>query len=92
MRRNVWSVEELAQILSATNEANTNADYYLASGTLNEENTALMQAYRQGFKAALGSIARAVGAPANCLLEMDERASQEISAHLRRSTLLSASR
>ena len=92
MRRNVWSVEELAQILSATNEANTNADYYLASGTLTEENTALMQAYRQGFKAALGSIARAIGVPASSLLDLDEHAATEIASRIRRSTLLSMSR
>ncbi len=92
MKRNVWSVEELTQILSATNEANTNADYYLASGTLSEENAALIQAYRQGFKAALGSVGRAIGVPASYLLELDERGGQEITARARRSTLLSIAR
>ena len=78
MKRNGWSVEELEQILGATTEANANADYYLAFGTLSEENAALMKAYRQGFKAALGSIARAVGVPVSVLEELEGHPVREV--------------
>lgn len=63
MRRNVWSVEELAQILVAANEANANAEALLAGGMLSDENAAVVQAYRQGFKAALTAVALATGVP-----------------------------
>ena len=63
MQRRVWSLEELTRILLATDSANSNADLMLASGRLDAENRAVMEAYREGFKAALGSIAMAIGVP-----------------------------
>lgn len=61
MRRNVWSVDELAQILSATDQVMiSNADFI--SGTLSEsDQVALVAAYKAGFRAALISMAKAVG-------------------------------
>jgi hypothetical protein len=63
MQRRVWSLEELTRILLATDSANGNADAMLSSGMLSAENQMVVQAYREGFKAALGSIAMAIGVP-----------------------------
>ena len=67
MQRRIWSLEELAQILLATNEANANADFLLSSGMLDGQNQAVIEAYRAGFKAALGSVALAIGVPVSSL-------------------------
>lgn len=63
MKRRIWSIEELSHILLATNEANATADALLYSGNLSPESTAIVQAYREGFRAALSSVALAVGIP-----------------------------
>ena len=63
MQRRIWTVEELAQILIATNEANVNTDFLAASGSLKPEEKALARAYREGFKSALTCVALAVGIP-----------------------------
>jgi hypothetical protein len=73
MQRTIWSVEEIAKILVATNEANVNADQLAASGTLKPEEKALARAYREGFKAALTCVALAVGVPVKGSAERDAR-------------------
>ena len=57
MRRQVWSVEELRDILLAANEASGLSVAVIAGASEREAVTA----YRQGFKAALVAVAIAVG-------------------------------
>lgn len=88
MQRRVWSLEELAHILLATNEANANADFILSSGKLNEADQIIMEAYREGFRAALGSVALAIGVPPASLIAPRRRDDHEPGTRTRDLSLL----
>ena len=88
MQRRVWSLEELAHILLATNEANANTNFILSSGKLSEADQVMMEAYREGFRAALGSVALAIGVPPASLVGPRRRDDAESGARTREVRLL----
>ena len=83
MQHRVWSLKERAQILLATNEANANADFILSSGKLSDGDQVMMEAYRERFRAALGSIALAIGVPPASLVGPRRRDDVDPSARAR---------
>lgn len=62
MNRSIWTIDELARIIIATNEANAAADFVAQAGT-SAQDRALARAYGEGFRAALTCLALAVGVP-----------------------------
>jgi hypothetical protein len=56
MKRQVWTVEEIANILHASNQASG-----LAAAAVDSQNTERLVAYREGFRAALLTVASAIG-------------------------------
>ena len=56
MRRQVWTADEIRDILLATNQASG-----ISVGMMHGENTEGVAAYRHGFRAALVSVAIALG-------------------------------
>jgi hypothetical protein len=63
MKRTIFSMQELAQTLLSVNQAQAGADFAIRAGALSADAEAIMIAYREGFKAALGAVALAVGIP-----------------------------
>lgn len=79
MRRQVWRVEEIRDILVATNEASGMS--VAAVGARSGKDGEAVCAYRQGFQAALVAVAIAVGlSPLVADLRAEERSPNPRSA------------
>jgi hypothetical protein len=61
MRRQVWSVDEIRDILVAANRASGISAAMMLATDGDSQNAEKAAAYRQGFKAALVSVAIALG-------------------------------
>lgn len=74
MKRQVWCVDEIRDILMATNEASGMSAALMADCENAEANKKLLWAYRQGFKAALVAVAIALGlSPLQATFQPEER-------------------
>jgi len=60
MRRRVWTVDEIHDVLLATNQASGSAAAQAGS-----QDAEKVRAYREGFKAALVSVGTALGVAVN---------------------------